>query len=348
MFSSGTFTAVGSWPHTDVQKITRLITDNFKDLPAWPQLPNLHFYENMYVQYSQGLPCIVLDEENRKIHFHTGNDIFSSIHTVYENFLSGNYDYFAISEPYAAGLYAFQKQYAGQNKLPALKGQALGPISLGLTLTDENKRSIFYNEQMQDAILKVCVGKAVWQARFLKSLAEHVVLFLDEPYLVSYGSAYVSLTREQIIDMLNEIIDKLHGHDVVTGVHCCGSTDWSILMDTNVDIINFDAYNYSNSMALYPKQLNKFLGQKKYLAWGIVPTAEDAIFSESAAGLCQKLLDRQKHLHSLGVHSTRLVSQTLITPACGTGSLSEAAAERVIGLLLGASELYKQKSAQDV
>ncbi|MCB4791224.1 MAG: methionine synthase [Elusimicrobia bacterium] len=342
MIEKGTITAIGSWPHKDVEKITDIIIANFKDMPVWPQLPKTGFLENMYVQYSEGLPCIVTDAENEKIYFDTSKDIFAPIQTVYENYISENYDYFAISEQYAKGLYAFKKKIGAKGKIPLVKGQVLGPVSLGLSLTDENKRLILYNEQLSDAVLKACICKAAWQAKYLKDIAEKVVIFLDEPYLVSFGSAYVSLSREQVIKMLNEVIDKLHELDVITGIHCCGNTDWSILMDSNVDIINFDAYDYSGSILLYPEKTEKFLSKEKYFAWGIVPTAEDKTFSQTPERLFEKLKSAQDKLASTGVNKQNISEKTILTPACGTGSLSEKAAEKVIELLKGVSEIYRK------
>ena len=342
MIKTGTFTAVGSWSYKNVDKAVDLILENFKDLPAWPQLPKTSFYENMYVQYCEGLPCIRIDPENEKVFFDTSQDILQPIQQVYENYLTENYKYFKISEKYAKGLYDFKRKVLAKGKLPIVKGQTLGPVSLGLTLTDENKRLILYNDQIADAIVKTCVCKAVWQAEFLKEIADKVVIFIDEPYLVSFGSAYVNITREQIINMLNEIIDKLHELDVIAGVHCCGSTDWSILMDTNIDIINFDAYLYSDSLMLYSEKINTFLGNDKYLAWGIIPTSEDKIFSETPESLYEKLRTRQNELASKGVAKNSIIKQTLITPACGVGSLSENAADRVMELLQKVSELYKK------
>ncbi|MFC1752271.1 methionine synthase [Thermoproteota archaeon] len=341
MLKGGMFTAIGSWPHADADKVTDLILKNFTDIPCWPQLPKRGFYENMYVQYSEGLPCIVIDTEKEKIHFNTTGDIFGEIQTVYEKFLAQDYDHFAISDKYAKGLHSFKEKIAKSGKKKIVKGQTLGPVSLGLTLTDQDKRLIFYNEQMQDAIVKASVCKAVWQAKFLKEVADKVIIFLDEPYLVSFGSAYVSLTREQVVTMLNEVIDALHAEDVLTGVHCCGSTDWSILMETNVDIINFDAYSYAESMMIYPKQTNDFLSKKKYLAWGIVPTAEEPILAETPENLFKKLTAHQDKLVSLGVNQENLKNNCIITPACGVGSLSEKAAEKVIEFLKGLSNLYK-------
>ncbi|MFH1767724.1 MAG: hypothetical protein ABH858_01000 [Candidatus Omnitrophota bacterium] len=343
MIEKGMFTSIGSWPHTDIDAITELIINNFTCMPAWPQLPKTGFYENMYVQYSQAFPCIVIDDKNEKIYFDTSGDVFSAIQTVYEHYLSQDYDYFAISQEYAKGLYSFRSKLRNKAKLPMIKGQALGPVSFGLTLTDENKRLIIYDEQMQDALVKACVCKAVWQARFLKPLADKIVIFIDEPYLVSFGSAYINVSRQQIIDMINEVIDSLRAEDVFTGIHCCGSTDWSIVIDTNVDILNFDAYNYSESIMIYPEKINEFLIKGNYIAWGIVPTAEDKIDSETPDSLLSRLTGQQKKLISLGVDKTNLLKRAVFTPSCGTGSLSERSAERAIELLKGVSLLYREK-----
>ena len=131
MLKRGIFTSIGSWPFVDVDKITGLILDNFKDLPAWPQLPKTGFHENMYVQYSEGLPCIKIDDSNEKIFFNTTGDIFNDIQVVYENFLAENYSHFAISEKYAQGLYLFKEKAKQKAKLANVKGQIFGADKSG-------------------------------------------------------------------------------------------------------------------------------------------------------------------------------------------------------------------------
>jgi len=60
-------TAVGSLPHTDVSKACQVILQSIPVIPIWPQLPKANFKENMEIQYSEGLPRVVLDEE-KKLH----------------------------------------------------------------------------------------------------------------------------------------------------------------------------------------------------------------------------------------------------------------------------------------
>ncbi len=46
-------TAMGIMPHTDVKRALSLALS--LDIPFCPQLPNISFYEDMYVQTSQNL-----------------------------------------------------------------------------------------------------------------------------------------------------------------------------------------------------------------------------------------------------------------------------------------------------
>ena len=39
------------------------------DIPFWPQLPRLSYYEDMYVQASEHFPGIVLDLDNQTLAF---------------------------------------------------------------------------------------------------------------------------------------------------------------------------------------------------------------------------------------------------------------------------------------
>ncbi|MCK4359829.1 MAG: hypothetical protein KAW92_14035, partial [Candidatus Cloacimonetes bacterium] len=84
--------------------------------------------------------------------------------------------------------------------------------------------------------------------------------------------------------------------------------------------------------------------KNKYIAWGIIPTYEEKIFSESPESLYDKLIMTQKELVSKGVDRDNIINNTIITPACGVGSLSEKAADKVLELLKTVSEIYKNRT----
>ncbi|MEW6608672.1 MAG: hypothetical protein AB1414_14705 [bacterium] len=329
-------TAIGSLPHRDIEKTITLILDNLPDVPIWPQLPQLSFKENMYLQYSENLPCLIWDEENQRIFFETTKDVESQLEKFYQNYLDKEIEYFKIGEDYAAGFYAMLRYLKKQ--MPAgikfIKGQITGPISFGLTVPDETKRAIIYNEQLFDTIIKGLAMKSVWQITKLNDLNLPIIIFIDEPYLSAFGSAYISLSKETIVSSLNEVIKTIkENSNALVGIHCCGNTDWSVLMETSVDIVNFDAYEFILNLALYPEELTVFLNRGGTLAWGIVPSSEE-ILNENVHTLFRRFTEGiellASKLVSQDIPKDLLLKNLFITPSCGMGSLSEDITERIL------------------
>jgi len=334
----GIATAIGSLPCTNADEAAALMLDNLEDMPAWPQLPKLSFKENMYVQYSEGLPGAVIDEEAEKISFQT-KDI-AGLEGFYQKYLDKELDYLAITPDYAAGLDSFIKKVeAMPEKPPVLKGQVTGPISFGLTVKDENGKPILYNEQFADVIVKGLSLKAAWQESVFKKVAPDALtaIFFDEPYLVSFGSAFVSLNEKEVLEKLDECFRAVSG---LSGIHVCGGTDWGLIMQTSVDIIHFDAYNYFESITLYPEQLKAFLDRGGIFCWGITPHTS-YIEQENASSLFEALKVKMDTIISAGIDEQLLAEQSLVAPSCGAGSLSPANAKKALNLTKDVSILFQ-------
>ena len=60
-------TGIGSTPHTDPATAVDFVLETFSDIPHWPQLPRRVFRENMYVQYSEHVPGVLIDDEEERI-----------------------------------------------------------------------------------------------------------------------------------------------------------------------------------------------------------------------------------------------------------------------------------------
>ena len=56
-------------PHTDVEAALELALS--LDIPYWPQLPKVSYYEDMYAQASENFPGIVVDPEHQRLIFDT-------------------------------------------------------------------------------------------------------------------------------------------------------------------------------------------------------------------------------------------------------------------------------------
>jgi methionine synthase II (cobalamin-independent) len=209
-----------------------------------------------------------------------------------------------------------------------------------MTVTDETGKPILYDETFADVVPKFLRLKASWMEQTLKKLNKNVITFLDEPYMSAFGSVGMQLSREQVINLLNETYAGISG---IKGVHCCGNTDWSLLLQTKIDIVNFDAYNYADSLAIYAAEVKKFLDRGGVIAWGIIPTSTEAILKESVPSLKDRLEEAMAPFTSQGIPVKKLVEQSLLTPACGLPTVSEDAAERALQLVAELSTTVKKK-----
>jgi methionine synthase II (cobalamin-independent) len=219
---------------------------------------------------------------------------------------------------------------------------------MGIGVKDQNGRSLFYDDTLRDALVKTIAMKAYWQVENLKPLSPNRIIFFDEPGIVSFGSSsFISITREQIHAVLEEVIAAVHAAGGLAGIHICANGDWSLALEASIDIISFDAYNYFDKFILYPDLLKKFLAAGKTIAWGIVPTANpEDVAKETADSLIRKWQEQAVKIEALGIDRKQLMSQTLITPSCGTGSLTLQLATKVLEMTKEVSE--KLRSTQGV
>jgi len=331
-------TMVGSTPHLDAGDAWGLVLAYLPEIPAWPQLPKRSPLENIYAQFSEGFPGIV--QERERIYVNRDRDLSPALEHLYLAYLQGSLDYGAIGADYAAGLaYLLEDRVPFMQPLEAIKGQATGPITWGLTVADQNRRPILYDEILAEAVGHHLRLKAAWQEQQLRRFSPNTIIFVDEPYMNSFGSAFVAISREQVISLLEEVFAGISG---LKGVHCCGNTDWSILLSTSVDILNMDAYGYAESLALYPAEVKAFLERGGIIAWGIVPAGPQAA-TETVESLVARLNDAMDLLTAKGVPREALLRAGMITPSDGTGTLSPELAERVLYLTAGVSFAMRRR-----
>lgn len=331
-------TGIGSLPHLDAEEGVKVICDNF-DIPFWPQLPKKSFKENMYVQFAKGLPSLVIDEKDRKIYVDTSKDLSEGLGKLYEAYISEDYNSFGVAKDFAEGFYVFLDTAKRLNP-EYVKGHITGPVSFGLSVVDEKGKSIVYNETLRDALVKLLEIKAAHQIGRLSGVSKNVIIFIDEPYLTSFGSSFVNIERQDVILMLDAVIDKIHSRGALAAIHCCGNTDWSLFTETGADIINFDAYSYAANLSLYAGSIKEFLKQGKKLAWGIVPTSE-AVEKETQDSLFDKLSEEIERLEKKGVPRNLLISHSLLTPSCGMGTLTKELSADIVDKLTKVARLAK-------
>ncbi len=339
-------TGIGSLPITDPDEAVRFALGDGLDIPFWPQLPKRSFRELMVPQYAENLPCLRISDEDKRIwlDFSDPDARAEELAAFYERYLEGDVELGALSHDHAAGWHRFvQALEEGGKTYPYLKGHITSPITMGLGLNDHEQRAVYYDADIFDCVVKLLEMKARWQAERLRPHCETIIMFLDEPAMAAFGtSAYLSITEADVARAVNEVSKPLRAEHMLVGLHCCGNTDWGMFLDCEIDILNFDAYQFTSALALYPDALKRFLDRGGVLAWGLVSTGEDA-----GQAPVEKLLELwhtgSDALVAKGIDREQLTRQSMLTPSCGAGSLEDSVARDVFRSLV---ELKKALAAE--
>lgn len=342
-FLYGTATGIGSLPHTGAEAALRLIFTHFPDAPHWPQLPacgreegfvhqSLYALEKMELLQTKGSPLFFCDLEDD---WPAKLERFYNLCLQAASGVEEALRFFAFPKGGADGFYSFlEKQPLPVDSAPPryIKGQISGPLSLGLQLTGGDHTAAFYHPELREIITRNLCLLARWQVRALKRFSCPVLIFIDEPALLSYGqSTYVSLSREHIQDSLREVIHAIAAEGAYAGVHCCSGVDWSILFELPLHVVNFDAYSYFPSLLVYSEELQAFLQRGGCLGWGLVPTAP-GIETEDSERLQQIFVRDIERLCKKRVAGELLREQYMLTPSCGAAALTVSQAEKVYRL----------------
>jgi methionine synthase II (cobalamin-independent) len=319
---------IGSLPHKDPFEASKVILNYFPESPYWPQLSARDLKEGMLTQFTEGMPGVAMDGE--KVYFHSPFNPASEWEKFFEASSEGNLNDFMIGKEYASGFYALLELLKGKRPL-LVKGQITGPITFGLGVSDEKKIPILYDPNLKEMLLKITASKARLQERMLSKVAPEAqtLIFLDEPLLSGYGSISMNLGKEEIIKCLNQATSTLKG---LSGIHICGATDWSVIMETRIKVIHFDAYRFFSNMLAYAPELKGFLLKGGILAWGIVPAEEEFLEQETTSRLMKSLEEKIGLLIKEGIPEELLMKNSLISQSCGLSTLSEDLAEKALKL----------------
>jgi hypothetical protein len=206
-------------------------------------------------------------------------------------------------------------------------------VTFAGVVKDAAGKPILYDRELTQAVCAGLARKVAWQAEKFRELGKAPIVFLDEPYLTGFGSAYLPISKDEVTEILTQTLEEARGAaagPVTLGIHCCGNTDWSLLLNAPIDILSFDSHGYFESLRLYDRALAHYLARGGWLAWGLVPTNED-FQHETPDKLWQRFQAQVTELAE-DVHwgVKEILAQSLLTPACGTGYMSQDDGRRVL------------------
>ncbi|KJS85912.1 MAG: hypothetical protein JM58_07665 [Peptococcaceae bacterium BICA1-8] len=296
---------MGIMPHTDVNEAIKLALS--LDIPFWPQLPRVSFYEDMYVQISENFPGIIVNEKEMRVEW--GQDKF---YQELDNYALNmeNDQFYTLSPAYSKVYNKFLQQDLTNYEM--IRGQTIGPISFGLQIKDEHKKPIIYNDDIREMFFDFIAKKIQIQYRELTTKNKNAFVWIDEPGLEMLFMSFTGYTSERAKLDLSNFLSKLPGPK---GVHLCGNPDWSFLLTLGLDILSIDVLLWGHIFTRYIDQLKEYLARGGIISWGIVPTTTGELQEENILTLVNKIEEMWDYLVSKGLTKKQLARQSWFAPA---------------------------------
>ncbi|MBI2848234.1 MAG: hypothetical protein HYX83_03575 [Chloroflexi bacterium] len=299
-------TAMGIMPHTDIESALNLALS--LDIPFCPQLPNVSFYEDMYVQTSQNFPGIAIDPQNEKISFDSAR--FETELTDYSQRMADP-GTFALGKRHSVVYHRFLA--ANLRDYTAVRSQVTGPVSFGFRVTDENSKPIIYDEGIGALLFDFIQRKANHQYRQLSEKNPNAFVWLDEPGL---GWVFSGLTGYDDIRAKRDYRSFLDGLEGPRALHLCANVNLPYLLEMGAALLSFDAYQMKLMPKGYARSVADFINAGGVISWGIVPIDSESIARETPRTLADLLAGYWEVVsREAGVPGRQIAEQALLAPA---------------------------------
>jgi len=297
-------TAMGIMPHRDIQRALEVALS--LDIPFWPQLPKVSYFEDMYVQALENFPGVRIDASRQKIDFDLSR-FYEELPSYFEK--AEDPRTFRLTKEFSLVYHRFLEQNLSQ--YAAIRGQMISPISLGLKVVDEDQKSINYHDEVREVLFDFIQKKMNQQYRELRERNANAFVWVDDPGLALIFSALSGYNEVAARTDFDRFLEGLEGPK---GVHLCAKPDWDFLLKSTIDILSFDSFNCGVLIINYPS-LKDFLERGGVISWGIVPTYTELLEQETADSLMEKLEAFWEDLSRKGMDSEKLLRQSLLAPA---------------------------------
>ncbi len=297
-------TAMGIMPHRDIDRALEVALS--LDIPFWPQLPKVSYFEDMYVQALEHFPGIGIDRSLQRISFDLSR-FYEDLPAYFEK--AEIPETFRLTEAFSLVYPRFLvKDLSGYT---AIRGQMISPISLGLKIVDQNRKPILYHDEVREVLFDFIQKKVNRQYRELKEKNPNAFVWVDDPGLELIFTAFSGYNETQATGDLDRFLEGLEGP---RGIHLCAKPDWDFLLKSKLDILSFDSFN-CGSVIVHYASLRDFIQRGGVISWGIVPTYTELLERETLASMTERLESFWEDLSKKGVDPERVIRQSLLAPA---------------------------------
>lgn len=327
---------IGSLPHTQLELALQQAL--LLDIPAAPQLPRRDATEYMVPQALEGLHGLRADAEgNAELDLGDWRRAAATLDARLDQALERD-DGVQRFLPSSAAWQALRPFFweVEQRKLRFAKVQLAGPFTLRWVLRTTRGEPLAATPEgkaIERQIFRLVLARALALARRLRETGARPVIFLDEPGLYAFDRR----DPQHLVGLqeLRVVVLALRREGAVVGVHCCGNTEWGLLLGLGWDVVSIDARLSLEPVLATGAALEKFQAAGGVLALGVVPT--DLSASDDLDAVLREARERLR---------PEALGRCLLTPACGLALRSVQDAERIFSELRRAQQELRGAGAQ--
>ena len=208
-------------------------------MPYVPTLPNISPYESIIWHDSEFLPGRVID--GNKLYVDRSIDFSEEMEQIYLDFMELNTDRHAASSWYGSGYHEMERR--DLSSVWCAKCQVTGPVTFGLTITDQDRRPLAYDDR-NDMLSNAGTAGRMVRIPASESRCPRTLVVVDEPYSLPLDHLYADHPCHSRCRSRGYILYRAGGIGFVLFQYRLGSSD--VL---NPAVISLDAYGITGNFS---------------------------------------------------------------------------------------------------
>lgn len=303
-------------PYNNSNSAMSAIIKLFENIPFLPDLTSVESNDTLLNITLSNVPCIV-QRENRL--FLEENSEYKkylrSLELTYNNLNEENIEHFRSDSVFMERYYKSIERIKPKETVIRL----YGPFSLFLSLSNVDCGQALMDQTLRKFVVHLYTLKATWFITNIYTLSPDTtpIFILEEPLLNKFSSVKrknENVDSRLLIDLYSKIFNRLHKFGALCGIQCFEKCDWKIAIDSNVDIISFDAFHNPNNLGIISAKVNEFLSKGGIINWGIVPMeSADVLMKMNAETLYDRLEKTIDEVSRTGISYDLLKSRALVS-----------------------------------
>ena len=186
--------------------------------------------------------------------------------------------------------------------------------------------------ELSGQIYRLVLARSLAMVKRLVASQIQPLFFIDEPGLYAYSSQ--NPKHLTALGELKLMIQSLQKAGATVGMHCCGNTEWSALVDLGIDILSLDT-SLSLRTALsesHRPAVENWLQSGGRFSLGVIPTSSAAELnpSQMESRVNNLVQTFQSAWTGHSGWTDKILQQAIFTPACGLALQSIPEAEWIL------------------